>query len=280
MIRMKCPTCQKVLGLDDGKAGGTGVCPACKSKFRVPGTKPAPGPARQTKIEEDDRTPYSVRPEDGPRMESEDKIIDDQVEHALMLRERSRAWEEVGQPAKFMKIWALISISLGILQFLFVLMEVILMAHRINIAEQGRKIRYIFLPDEWMQINHWLLALIFFGGLLINLTYNGFILAGAEKMKRLESYAMAMTAAILSLLSFFPIGLFALLPLMKAEVKAQFPGFEDLREELKSKRMREEAEEDEEYDEDGEDLEEGDEDDEDDEYEDDEEEEQPRRGRR
>jgi hypothetical protein len=36
MIRLSCPKCGKKLGLDDSAAGATGLCPACKTTFRVP----------------------------------------------------------------------------------------------------------------------------------------------------------------------------------------------------------------------------------------------------
>jgi hypothetical protein len=40
MIRVKCPSCEKKLAMDDSKAGGIGTCPECGQKFRIPGTPP------------------------------------------------------------------------------------------------------------------------------------------------------------------------------------------------------------------------------------------------
>jgi hypothetical protein len=46
MIRFKCPSCQKVMGVDDSNAGALAMCPACKTTFRIPmapgGSPPLP----------------------------------------------------------------------------------------------------------------------------------------------------------------------------------------------------------------------------------------------
>ena len=36
MIRVRCPKCRKMLGLDDSAAGAMGQCPACETTFRIP----------------------------------------------------------------------------------------------------------------------------------------------------------------------------------------------------------------------------------------------------
>ena len=36
MIRFRCPKCDKKLAVSDARAGTSGVCPECKSKFRIP----------------------------------------------------------------------------------------------------------------------------------------------------------------------------------------------------------------------------------------------------
>jgi hypothetical protein len=46
MIRIKCPKCDKALGVDDAKAGAVASCPGCGAKFRVPVPKAkAAGPS-------------------------------------------------------------------------------------------------------------------------------------------------------------------------------------------------------------------------------------------
>jgi hypothetical protein len=42
MIRTKCPHCSKLLGINESAAGTVALCPVCKKKFRVPGTKANP----------------------------------------------------------------------------------------------------------------------------------------------------------------------------------------------------------------------------------------------
>jgi hypothetical protein len=36
MIRVRCPKCQRLLGLDDSAAGAMGQCPACEQTFCIP----------------------------------------------------------------------------------------------------------------------------------------------------------------------------------------------------------------------------------------------------
>ena len=65
---------------------------------------------------------------------------------------------------------------------------------------------------------------------LVSLVGNAVIVFGAMKMKNLQSYALAMTAAILALIPCFtaccligiPFGIWALVVLLKPEVKAAF----------------------------------------------------------
>jgi phage FluMu protein Com len=67
MIRVRCPKCGKLLGLDDSAAGAMGQCPACEETFRIPpagtdesklppaSSRPAPaGPTVLEPADEDD----------------------------------------------------------------------------------------------------------------------------------------------------------------------------------------------------------------------------------
>lgn len=75
---------------------------------------------------------------------------------------------------------------------------------------------------------------LFSGGLslvsnALSILFNGFILFGAQKMKNLESYALAMVAVILMLLPCncccfvnIPVGIWGLITLLDANVKAAF----------------------------------------------------------
>lgn len=64
---------------------------------------------------------------------------------------------------------------------------------------------------------------------VLGLVVSGLIIFGAIKMKNLQSFGLAMTAAILSLIPCFgcycfgiPVGIWALVVLNKTEVKAAF----------------------------------------------------------
>ena len=50
MIRVRCPKCARMLGLDDSAAGAMGQCPACEETFRIP----AAGPTVLEPADEDD----------------------------------------------------------------------------------------------------------------------------------------------------------------------------------------------------------------------------------
>ena len=87
MIRFRCPKCDKTLGVDESRAGEVGVCPECKSKFRIPALKngeefedasrktsrptreddePSP-PVRKRRRMEDDTEPSSDYESEEPR---------------------------------------------------------------------------------------------------------------------------------------------------------------------------------------------------------------------
>jgi hypothetical protein len=46
MIRFKCPSCQKAMGVDDSKAGALGMCPGCRATFRIPAPATVPPPVQ------------------------------------------------------------------------------------------------------------------------------------------------------------------------------------------------------------------------------------------
>jgi len=64
----------------------------------------------------------------------------------------------------------------------------------------------------------------------LGILFNGFIIFGAQKMKNLEAFPLALVAAILMLLPCncpccfvnMPVGIWALVTLLNAEVKASF----------------------------------------------------------
>jgi hypothetical protein len=57
MIRFECPKCNKKLAVKESRAGGVGVCPECKGKFRIPAApteeEPTSSPGTKAKASEE-----------------------------------------------------------------------------------------------------------------------------------------------------------------------------------------------------------------------------------
>ncbi len=280
MIRVKCEKCGKVLGLDDAKAGGLAACPSCGAKFRVPGAKAsaqaktrpdAKSGAKKVKKPEantkrpwvgnepDDFTPYTVAQSTGPDRPPDTSDADQLARHALRQRERDRAWKEVGFPAKLMKIMGLSLSVILFIVFMYTSISVVLYVHQMSMfraageREGGGVFRPTVLPPFNNIVPRYMsagaLEGIAAGVLVFGLLYFGFILAAAEKMKKLEGYGMAMAGSILSLIVFLPIGAVALMALLKEEVKREFPGGKpSMDEEELEDEEEEEEDEDDDYD--------------------------------
>jgi hypothetical protein len=266
MIRIKCPKCQKVLGLDESQAGMPALCPACKQKFMVPGSpakqpagagkpgdKPAqtgPGAWKKPGTEEDDFSPYEFK-DDGPPKLVEDKTVDDMVRFATRQKERERAWNQVGLPAKVLKIWAMVVVGLNLVTWLYIMLVLILFWHK---QKQGFDTEPLFpfngIPAQ--EFPALLVLVLWTGGFIVTLVITGFILAGTEKMKKLESWPLALTACILSILfmGFFGVafGFWGVSVLFDKKVKAEFykkPGLAGLEAEDAEDEEDDEDEEDE-----------------------------------
>jgi hypothetical protein len=280
MIRVKCPKCEKMLGMDDAKAGTLAGCPACGAKFRVPGEKASVQAAAKTKPggkkivkkvkkpdktkrpwggdEPDDFTPYVVAPASGPDRPPDTSDADTMARHAERQQERNRAWREVGFPAKLMKIMGISMCVILFLAFAYVTVSIVLYVHQTAMfqAAGAREGQGVFKPKPLPPINQIVPQHLTAGGmeaisagvLIFGLLYFGFIIAGAEKMKRLEGYGLAMTASILSLVTFLPVGAVAIMALLKEEVKREFPGGKPAQDE--EEELEDEDEDDEEFDDD------------------------------
>jgi hypothetical protein len=79
MIRIKCPHCGKLLGINDTAAGTAALCPACKQKFRVPGVKAAGAPGANAPAGGPAKAPARApaKPPDFPAVE-----VDEEAERA------------------------------------------------------------------------------------------------------------------------------------------------------------------------------------------------------
>jgi DNA-directed RNA polymerase subunit RPC12/RpoP len=268
MIRIKCPKCQKVLGLDESQAGLPASCPSCRQKFMVPGAKqpagagkPADKPAqdvwKKPGTEEDDFKPYTFKDEGPPKL-VEDKQVDDMVKFATRQRQRERAWNQVGLPAKVLKIWTLVVLTSNILWFFYLMMVLILFWHK---QRQGIDSPPLF-PFNDIAAENFPALLVFavgVGGFLFACAICGMILSGVEKMKTLESWGWALTACILSIvfMGMFGIafGFWGILVLVDKNVKAEFyrkPGLAGMEQDEAEAAAEEEDEEDDYEDEDDE----------------------------
>jgi hypothetical protein len=287
MIRIKCPKCQKVLGLDDSTAGKPALCPACKARFMVPGPAKAPaaagagakpggppapksGPAQDTwkkpGTEEDDFKPYVLQSEP-PRKKVEDKQVDDMVKFAMRQKERDRAWKQVGLPAKILKVTAMSELGTCILAFIYISVVIILFLHK---QRQGANTEPLFPFNDIpaARFPAYLVWGLTFGGFVLACVVYGVVLTGAESMKKLESWGWAMAGCIVAMIFLAPFGLFfgglGLSVLLNKDVKAEFykkPGVGGVEEEEEEE--DDEDEEDEEDPDDDEDEEDEDEEDDD-----------------
>jgi hypothetical protein len=291
MLRVKCPQCAKVLGLEDDVAGKMAKCPSCNATFKVPAAAPAPRPkaakpakadplanvpAGTGKAEPGDIATYGFTQDKGPV--DKDAIDEDRVD--AMVRDlqrnkkRNAAWEQIGPPAKIVKLVTLIQALILILSYLFTLFAVIMINHQMDqILAQGQKITARTLPSYvWPVSEFWdkgtnpsFVFWVTTAWFVPLLCLYGLVLAGAECMKKLENYTLALIGAIAGCVSFLPTGLLALLVLMRAPIKKEFEMTELRKQGIFEETVEEEAKQDEDDDEDeDEDEDEDDEEDEED----------------
>jgi hypothetical protein len=258
MIRVKCPQCERTLGVDDAKAGKSVKCPECQNSIKVPAaskataTKEKPSKPKRYRPgdEPDDFDPYAVQQVEATRLPGETELVDDLVRHADKQRERQKAWNKVGPAARLMKVLSLISCIIFIAAFLWMFMTVVLYEHQLRLqqieAKEGGKNNlpakplwplgeFLASPAHGGLTSSWYVALIFLGIMLFGLFWFGTIIAGAEKMRKLESYKMAMTGAILQSIAMPPVGIMALLALRDAQVMHEFD--ETTRRQRKSRQL-------------------------------------------
>lgn len=245
MIRVKCPQCTKVLGLKDDVSGQMARCPACQATFKVPSkpttsvSKPkkdmvAPKTEAKTNTtppDGDELNPYAFAIDTGPKDKEaiRDDRTDAMVKDAQRAKKRNAAWELIGKPAKMLKVNALVEVSLWTCAYLFTIMAVVLQIHQLDQweAKAGRdkdRPHYVWPVKEFVHRDFVPGNLFFIAtGIFIPiLGIYGLLLAAAEAMKKLENYRLAMAGAIISIIAFPPIGILALLVLLKKNVQHEF----------------------------------------------------------
>jgi hypothetical protein len=251
-----CPQCGHKFRIPAGKATSAergAAVPAAKPKPSAPkpaAAKPAPPPADDQKSwQMPEVQGYIFKDEHvGPIVE--DRRGDELAQIAIRKRRREKAWEAVGGPAKLIGKVGLIGVAIATTAFLWVLMIAILFQHKMNMEEKAQAAGQPAntfpspspggpgqpqatgpkplwpLSEFYPDVNVWAAVGIFAGGWVLLLIIYGLQIAGAEKMKRLESYGWAMTASIIATFSSILIGLFGLLALLDQNVKAEFAGMQ------------------------------------------------------
>ncbi len=251
MLRVACPNCSKSLGLPDNSAGKSVKCPQCQQVFKAPAApsaKPVAQPVKTTapkksSFEPDQPTAYTLR-EDKPTPEqlkksAQGEEIDAMVVNAQRTKIRNKAWDKVGLPAKLVKRLALTACITWVCLYLFLLMVIVLANHTMETADPktgmiesgGLKKRpgYLFIQDIFPGLTPqneptrpvylWLYCS---GGLIVLLAIYGLQLAGAESMKKLESYRLSVFAMIVGTIFLNLFCILGLLALMDKGVQYEF----------------------------------------------------------
>lgn len=243
MIRLKCPNCDKSLGVDDSKAGKMAVCPTCRHKFPVPGGNPAAGktsprasagqPGRRPwQDEEDDFTPYVMKHEPPPAQEQkahygeeddeeyededdeEEGMLGFEKEYQRAKRRRENAADLVKSPATFLRLTARIGLWgwIGMAAF---------SAFILAMGDET------FLDNIGMEQGPYIIMVVVY--LLMALVFGTFIIIGSGRLQRLEGWGFALAACIFGIvIPFFPLtvpfAIWALIVLCRKDVRSQFSG--------------------------------------------------------
>ncbi len=257
---VSCPKCDKRFRVPAAKArprsapeqASAGTAKPVKPK--APATpakaaKPKPEQPRKPWQGDEDFSPYVFQEETAASapLEQESRV-DSLAKEVTRKKKRERAWNMVGPPAKAIKILAMISLILQILFFLYIMVALTLYGFNQTREEEepipnqpAATQEYKPLPplDELADsMSAWGMFFLFVGAFIINMVIVGFTLAGAESMKRLENYNLAMASCVLMMIFWFPIGtmigVWAMMTIRKPQVQAEF--------DLKPGEVREESE--------------------------------------
>lgn len=237
MIQFSCFKCRHTLRLKDELGGKKVRCPKCQAVLGVPNPPAAVSSGSGVKADPtDDLTPYHIEPIQEIAPEKKDDRVDEMVRVANRQKMRNRAWNEVGPPAKWLKVASLVVVAVTVFSYGYVMLASVLYLHKyeqyLRKVEGGPKslneIRWMWPLNEFLSRDTapWFVAGTATGVLLLAVVVYGTILAGVESMKRLERYRLAMTAAILSVFALpvvtIPISIWAIAALRKPYVRYEF----------------------------------------------------------
>jgi hypothetical protein len=225
------------LQVDDSKVGVLVKCPRCQERFRVPaapsgpgagaktkpvivksgasrpspaasGPKPAPNPDKTSNLE-DDLTAYGVQKE-GEEVEEDggEDLVEKHITKTKRRERREQAFEAVAFPAKLISIPAMSLVIILIIVYLFLMWQILMYHYKIKNKEE---------PTITLTAPTWVVIVANTGWLLGAIVAAGMVVAGAEKMKKLQSYPWALGACC-----FLPFGVLGLMVLLRPEVKSEF----------------------------------------------------------
>jgi hypothetical protein len=235
-----CPSCGRALRVPDHLIGQNVKCPGCQTTFRVeeegpppPGPPPLP-PRTEDAIQEKPAgspTPPDETFRDQPANQGgspqlppppDEDLDEDELERdeereyerrGRRLRERAR--ERLAGPSIALMVTGGISLAFGLLQIVLqAFMGAMLMGGGPPAGGNDLMVNMV-------------------GGIIggiIAIAAGAFIIFGAMKMKKAQSYGLALAASIVAMLDFpncccilgLPMGIWALIVLSDADVKAAF----------------------------------------------------------
>lgn len=228
---VNCPSCQRKLKVPDELLGKKVKCPGCSTTFTAEEFEETPAveeeaprrPRRPLREEEDfDEEPprKARRRAEEPREEEEyeDEEFEDRPRRRG--RNRGRARDAVSAPATCLMVTGIIGIVLATLGAVINALSV---AGRAVIPNQGGP----GAQPQWANVFGGGIGLVFN---FIAIGIGVLIVMGALRMKNLRSYGMAMSASIVAMIPCIspccllglPFGIWALVVLMKPEVKNAF----------------------------------------------------------
>jgi predicted Zn finger-like uncharacterized protein len=210
---IRCPSCDAALRVPESLLGQTVKCPKCATTFTaelpppqsVHRDLPPPEESSPFRIREDEADDFGAAEEDRPRRRRRERHDD-----------YADAEAEVAGPAIALMVSAGLGIAANIAYLIFRLVDLALVKQPIPHDKPGQAGFACGVAGV-------------IGGDLLGMLMCFIVLAGAIKMKRLQSFGLAMTACILAMIPCnccfvlgIPFGIWGLVILNKPAVKEAF----------------------------------------------------------
>ena len=224
-IEFHCSGCQTLLRVPDGSAGRQAKCPQCDRLLDIPGDRLLDIPAdRLLDIPADSIAEPTARPTTNPFADPPPQTRDSQ---SPFQPPSSPAWQQApADPAVMWKIARsrVAGPAIGMMVYASLVL-VVMTAYAIFLAVVGLDELQMAQPpaDAAERIGGIAVFVII---IVMYFAIYGTLLFGAVKMKRLESYPLAIIASILSMLPCcllgMPLGIWSLVVLSDHNVKMMF----------------------------------------------------------